>query len=237
MYKKIHHPSPNFEDRPEGVLIDTIILHYTDMRNAEEALERLSDPQAKVSAHFLIHKNGNVYQLVDPYYKAWHAGESYWQGDKDLNNRSIGIELDNAGHAFGLEPFSEIQITTLINLLKDLVEVFEVPVNRIIGHSDVAPLRKQDPGELFPWFDLAEKGFGLWPQSLEPFQTSPLPPLSVSDAQQAFLKIGYECPQTGTWDENTQKVCRVFQQHFTPHEVTGQITNLTHQTLLALLQK
>jgi len=233
--KKIHNPSPNFEPRPPGAPLDMIILHYTDMLTAEEALARLCDPISKVSAHFLIGKEGMLYQLVDPEYRAWHAGVSSWEGENDINSRSIGIELDNLGHTFGPEPFSMPQINTLLDLLAELTQIYGIPAHRIVGHSDVAPLRKQDPGELFPWRDLARKGFGLWPNEiLRPLE--PPPPLSPLETQQALCNIGYGCPLTGVWDDDSQKVCRAFQQHFTPSELTGLPSDLTHRTLQELLK-
>lgn len=233
--KKIQNPSPNFEPRPPGAPLDMIILHYTDMLTAEEALARLCDPISKVSAHFLIGKEGMLYQLVDPKYRAWHAGVSSWEGENDINSRSIGIELDNLGHTFGPEPFSMPQINTLLDLLGELTQIYGIPAHRIVGHSDVAPLRKQDPGELFPWRDLARKGFGLWPNEISrPLE--PPPPLSPLETQQALCDIGYGCPLTGVWDDDSQKVCRAFQQHFTPSELTGLPSDLTHRTLQELLK-
>jgi N-acetylmuramoyl-L-alanine amidase len=235
MLKKIDCPSPNFERRSPDASVDLIVLHYTDMRNAEEALARLCDAEAKVSAHFLIHKKGTLYQLVDPAYCAWHAGVSSWQGETDINNRSIGIELDNFGHTFGLEPFSSPQINTLVDLLDHLTKTYAIPPHRVVGHSDVAPLRKSDPGEMFPWVDLARKGFGLWPfEAKSAPQLLPFRLMDNLEIQSALSDIGYECPQTGFWDENTQKICRAFQRHFTPHELTGYPSDVTCEVLQAL---
>ena len=235
MVKKIHKLSPNFGLRASGVLLDMIVLHYTDMLNAEEALAKLCNPVSEVSAHFLVTKEGALYQLVDPKYRAWHAGASYWAGEKDINSRSIGIELDNPGHTFGPEPFSVSQINTLLGLLTELTETHGIPAHRIVGHSDVAPLRKQDPGELFPWHDLAKKGFGLWPRGELP-SSYLSPALSFLETQQAFCDIGYACPLTGIWDDDSQKVCLDFQQHFTPSELTGYPSELTHQIVQELLK-
>ena len=237
MLEKIHYPSPNFEPRPPGVSLDLIVLHYTNMTSAEEALTRLCDAEAKVSAHFLISKQGALYQLVDPLYRAWHAGVSSWHGESDINSRSIGIELDNLGHTFGPEPFPVAQMKTLLGLLSDLTNVYTIPPHRIVGHSDIAPLRKKDPGELFPWADLAEKGFGLWPfETKTTIPMSPGLPMNTLEIQRALYDIGYSCPQTGVWDEDSQKVCYAFQQHFTPLEITGYSTDLTCQVLQKLLK-
>jgi N-acetylmuramoyl-L-alanine amidase len=236
MIKKIHHPSPNFGPRPSDVPLDMIVLHYTDMLNAKEALARLCNPISEVSAHFLIGKDGALYQLVDPKYRAWHAGLGSWGGEKDINSRSIGIEMDNLGHTFGPEPFPIPQINTLSDLLTELIQTYGIPAHRIVGHSDVAPLRKQDPGELFPWYDLAQKGFGLWPRERLVASSYPSLALNILEAQQALCNIGYGCPLTGIWDDDSQKVCRAFQRHFTPGELTGQPSELTHQVLQALLK-
>lgn len=233
MVEIIHRPSPNFDLRPSGTDPDLIIIHYTDMTSCEEALARLCDPEAKVSAHFLISKTGVLYQLVDPNYRAWHAGKSTWEGKLDINNTSIGIELDNFGHSFGPESFPEDQITVLLHLLKELTQTYQIPSHRVLGHSDIAPLRKQDPGDLFPWHVLAKAGFGLWP---EEGQFLPEQSWDTSRIQNAFLRLGYACPQTGSWDEETQAVCFAFQRHFTPEELTGQATNLTRRTLEKLLK-
>jgi N-acetylmuramoyl-L-alanine amidase len=238
MLEKIHCPSPNFEPRPQGVPLDMIVLHYTDMLNAEEALERLCDPQAKVSAHFLISKEGELYQLVDPKHRAWHAGVSSWEGQGDINSRSIGVELDNLGHTFGPEPFSKVQMKTLLALLEELTQTYGIQPHRIVGHSDVAPGRKKDPGEWFPWHVLAEKGFGFWPQEKMASQhISVVPKMSIEEMQQAFSDIGYECAKTGVWDEESQAVCLAFQRHFTPQDLTGYPTNLVKQTLQGLLKQ
>jgi N-acetylmuramoyl-L-alanine amidase len=235
MLKKINHPSPNFERRPLGKSPDLIVIHYTDMMSAEDALARLCDAEAKVSAHFLISKSGALYQLVDPAHRAWHAGTSSWRGQEDINDRSIGIELDNLGHTFGPEPFPTSQVNTLLDLLKELAQIYGIPAHRVVGHSDVAPLRKKDPGELFPWVFLAQNGFGLWP--LIPKTVLPAPKsLSPLEIQQALSDIGYGCPLTGIWDDDSQKVCQAFQQHFTPGELTGYPSDLTRQMLQGLLE-
>ncbi|MBM3633292.1 MAG: N-acetylmuramoyl-L-alanine amidase [Alphaproteobacteria bacterium] len=233
MLTRIHYPSPNFESRPAGALVDMIILHYTDMTSAQSALDRLCDPEAKVSSHFLISKEGTLYQLVDPVYRAWHAGESSWQGRQDINSYSLGIELDNLGHTFGPEPFPEAQIITLLELLTELTTEYGISPKSILGHSDIAPLRKRDPGAMFPWALLGKRGFGQVP--LPTATEEQFPQMTISEVQGALLKIGYFCPQTGEWDEDSQKVCRAFQQHFTPYEVTGHPTNLMLQVIKGLV--
>lgn len=149
--KIIQRPSPNFNDRAPGKPLDMIIIHYTDMEGAEDALEKLCSPESKVSAHYLISKEGDIYQMVNDSQRAWHAGVSQWDGETDINSRSIGIELDYPGHTNGLCPYPDEQIHSLIALCKTLQEKYIIPTNRILGHEDVAPGRKQDPGPYFPW--------------------------------------------------------------------------------------
>jgi N-acetylmuramoyl-L-alanine amidase len=155
--------SPNHDERPPGSAIDMLVLHYTGMRSAEEALSRLCDPEAKVSAHYTIDRDGRVYAHVPEERRAWHAGVSYWAGERNVNGCSIGIELVNGGHEFGYEEFAAPQIAALIDLAGGILARHPIPPSRVLGHSDVAPARKQDPGELFPWRHLAEFGIGLWP--------------------------------------------------------------------------
>ncbi|HEX4158666.1 MAG TPA: N-acetylmuramoyl-L-alanine amidase [Rhizomicrobium sp.] len=159
----IERPSPNFDVRREGCPIDILVLHYTGMRNAEEALNRLCDPDAKVSAHYTIDRDGRVYRHVDESLRARHAGISWWAAERDVNSRSIGIELVNPGHEFGYEPFPDAQIDALIDLAHGIFARHPVPPHRVVGHSDVAPARKMDPGELFPWPELATSGIGIFP--------------------------------------------------------------------------
>ena len=160
----IQHPSPNFDERERE--IDMIVLHYTGMKTGEEALERLCDPEAKVSAHYLIEEDGRVFQLVDESKRAWHAGVSSWQGVENVNHNSIGIELVNPGHEWGYREFTKAQYDSLIPLCQKIKERHSIPDINIIGHEDVAPDRKQDPGELFDWKLLADNGLGIWPRPI-----------------------------------------------------------------------
>ncbi|MGY8992341.1 MAG: N-acetylmuramoyl-L-alanine amidase, partial [Rhodospirillales bacterium] len=154
--------SPNFDDRPAGLPVDMLVLHYTGMKSASDALDRLCDPAAKVSAHYLVNMNGSVSALVDEEKRAWHAGVSFWRGHTDVNARSIGIELVNPGHEFGYVPFPEKQMAALIKLAKDILKRHAIEARNVVGHSDIAPRRKMDPGELFDWPRLAAAGIGLW---------------------------------------------------------------------------
>ena len=171
----IDAPSPNHDARTSPP--DMIVLHYTGMQSGEAALARLRDPEAKVSAHYLIEEDGRVFALVDEARRAWHAGVSFWKGQRDVNAASIGIELVNPGHEWGYRAFPPAQMDALTGLLDAVRSRWEIENNRILGHSDVAPDRKQDPGELFDWAALARDGHGLW---VEP-PPSPGAPLGVGD--------------------------------------------------------
>ena len=170
--KMIEAPSPNFDER--GRDIDTIILHYE---------------QAKVSAHYCVEENGDVYRLVEEANRAWHAGVAFWQGDVDINARSIGIEIVNPGHQFGYRDFSKAQIASVILLLKDIRTRHDIAPARVLGHSDVAPRRKEDPGEKFPWKRLADEGLALAPFDGDPNQGAAV---SFDDALNALIDIGYD---------------------------------------------
>lgn len=147
------HPSPNWNERK--CPIDMVVLHYTEMKPVETALERMCDPAAEVSAHYCITEEGEVIRLVPEDKRAWHAGKSFWRGQADVNSASIGIELDHPGHALGYRPFAEAQIEALIPLLDSIVRRYKIPYANVVAHSDIAPARKVDPGELFPWDRLA----------------------------------------------------------------------------------
>ncbi len=153
-------PSPNFGDRREGEAPSLIVLHYTGMNDPDEALERLCNPEAEVSAHYFVRQNGTLYQLVDEAKRAWHGGAGRWAGRPDVNSRSIGIELDNDGESFFEEPLMQ----TLESLLADILGRHDLPLKAVIAHSDFAPDRKCDPGRLFDWKRLAAKGLSVWPE-------------------------------------------------------------------------
>ncbi|RCK49923.1 hypothetical protein TH25_13035 [Thalassospira profundimaris] len=160
----IWHPSPNFGERPAETAIDMLVLHYTGMPSGEMALERMCDPASQVSAHYMIEEDGCIYQLVAEAKRAWHAGRGQWRGCCDVNSRAIGIEIVNPGHEFGYRPFAVRQIDALKVLIKAILARHNIPAHHIIAHSDMAPDRKEDPGELFPWHQLAAEGIGLWPR-------------------------------------------------------------------------
>lgn len=200
--------SPNFDDRPEGTIIDMLVLHYTGMETAGAALDRLCDPEAEVSAHYLIEEDGRIHKLVPEYQRAWHAGVSCWRGAPGVNARSIGIELVNPGHEFGYRAYPEEQIKSLTMLCRTLVAKFDIPHRNVVGHSDVAPMRKDDPGELFPWEDLAKDGVGLWPVGAEDAE------LSEEATKTLLADYGYET-------EDFKKTVTAFQRHFRPEKVDG----------------
>ena len=159
----IEQPSSSFDDRPAGAPVDVLVIHYTGMAGAEEALNRLCDPAARVSAHYLIDEDGTVIRLVDESRRAWHAGHAFWRGAADVNGRSIGIELVNPGHELGYRPFAEAQMRALKHLARGILSRHPIPPRNVVGHSDVAPRRKKDPGELFDWRSLARAGIGPLP--------------------------------------------------------------------------
>lgn len=219
-------PSPNFDARPDGQAIDILVLHYTGMRSAAEAMDRLCDPAAKVSAHYCVDEDGTICRLVDESHRAWHAGVAEWAGASDINARSIGIEIVNPGHEFGYRAFPEPQIQSVIALCREVLARHPIPAARVLGHSDVAPLRKDDPGELFPWDRLAEAGIGLWPDSAAPATPDP------GQARLDLSAFGY-----GYLDQDFDAVVRAFQRHFRPKSVTGHLDAETMgrlKTLVAL---
>ena len=159
----VSYPSPNFGSRRDGLVPSLIVLHYTAMADPFEALERLCSEEFEVSAHYLIHRDGRLYQLVDEDQRAWHAGAGSWGGCGDINSRSIGIEIDNDG----CSPFSEPQLSTLDQLLPEIMQRWSIPREGIIGHSDMAPDRKADPGRRFPWERLARQDLTIWPNEMD----------------------------------------------------------------------
>lgn len=214
--------SPNFDERPEGMPIDMLVLHYTGMETAEAALARLTDPLAKVSAHYLIDDDGTLVRLVAEGKRAWHAGISFWRGATDINARSIGIELVNPGHEFGYRVFSEAQMATLVDLARDIVRRHAIPAQNVVGHSDISPRRKMDPGELFDWPRLARAGVGLWPADAD------LCDMDTDAARDRLAAVGYE-----TLD--LFATIKAFQRHFRPARVNGRIDFETARQLVGLL--
>jgi N-acetylmuramoyl-L-alanine amidase len=207
----LQRPSPNHNSRG-GQAVDILLLHYTGMQSAEAALSRLLDPEAAVSAHYVIDEDGATLQLVEEGRRAWHAGVAFWHGACDINARSIGIELVNPGHEFGYRPFPEAQMKSLIALARDILGRHPIPPARVLGHSDVAPGRKDDPGELLDWPRLAAEGIGLW------HGDPPAGPEAADQAQAAGLLEAYGYGLEGT---PLEKVVTAFQRHFQPETVSG----------------
>jgi N-acetylmuramoyl-L-alanine amidase len=235
--KTIPAPSPNFDTRTAPP--DMIVLHYTGMKTGEAALGRLRDPEARVSAHYMVEEDGRVFALVPEARRAWHAGKSFWRDETDINARSIGVEIVNPGHEFGYRPFPDVQIDAVIDLLTDVRSRWTVDDARILGHSDVAPDRKEDPGELFPWKRLAQAGHGLW---VEP-APAPGSPLSQGDTgpgvfalQAGLTRLGYDSAPSGDYDAATTTVVRAFQRHWRQTRVDGVADGETRARLIALLR-
>lgn len=211
----IRQSSPNHDERDHRV--DTIILHYTGMQTAAEALERLVDPQAKVSAHYLVEEDGTIFQLVDEAQRAWHAGVASWRGATNINARSIGIEIASPGHEWGYRAFPETQIEAVFALVKDVSQRFGIDPRRVLGHADVAPQRKDDPGELFPWARLAADGLAVGP-----YTGQPDPSVDYADALEAIESVGYEMPETGP-----AATILAFQRRFCPAALGQGMSPLT----------
>ena len=232
-------PSPNFDERTGLARPDMIVLHYTGMRFSHDALHRLCDPVARVSSHYLVHENGSIMQLVPEQKRAWHAGVASWGGDTDVNSRSVGIEIVNPGHEFGYPDFPSRQIAAVTTLCRAILTRNIIPSENILAHSDVAPSRKQDPGEKFPWRLLAKSGVGLW---LEPSAITATQVLKPGDAgekvaalQAALIEYGYGLEQTDRYDATTKDVVTAFQRHFRPARIDGIVDTSTQETLRRLL--
>jgi N-acetylmuramoyl-L-alanine amidase len=231
---------PNFDER-QGGAPDMILLHYTGMLSAEEALARLCDAGAKVSSHYFVHEDGRVLQLVPEAQRAWHAGEALWNGESDINSRSIGIEIANPGHDFGYPDFPRAQIEAVIALCRDIIKRRSIRADRVLAHSDVAPLRKQDPGEKFPWDLLHDKGVGHLVAQAPLTEGPALKPGDRGEAvtmmQTMLARYGYGLPVTGEFDATTAAVVAAFQRHFRPARVDGIADASTVTTLRDLLAR
>jgi N-acetylmuramoyl-L-alanine amidase len=191
-----------------------LILHYTGMKTAQDAIDRLRDPQARVSSHYVVDEDGTIYQLVAEDRRAWHAGISFWRGRTGLNDFSIGIEIVNPGHEWGYRPFPHAQIQSVTALSQAILARHPIPARNVIGHSDVAPDRKQDPGELFPWQQLAAAGVGVWPNG-EGHETGP----GAWDDMKVRAGLGAVGYDASHGDLAT--LLRAFQRHWRPLAVTG----------------
>ncbi|MHC5652683.1 peptidoglycan recognition protein family protein [Stappia sp.] len=232
-------PSPNHGERPEGAPIDMLILHYTGMESAEAAVRRLCDPRAEVSAHYVVDEDGTVLQMVPEARRAWHAGASYWAGERDVNARSIGIEIVNPGHDYGYRAFPDAQIEAVIALCRDICARHAIPAWRVLAHSDVAPARKVDPGELFPWNRLAASGVGSWvvpePISGGRYLQEGDKGQPVEALQSMLALLGFEMAIDGDYSTATRLAVAAFQRHHRPERVDGIADMSTITTLHRLL--
>ena len=232
-------PSPNHGERRGFARPDSVILHYTGMATSQGALDLLRDPRSELSSHYFIAEDGQIIQLVAEARRAHHAGVGVWKGERDLNSASIGIEIVNQGHDGDLPPFPQAQVEATIELCRDIISRHAIRPERVLAHSDIAPTRKRDPGERFPWDVLARGGVGHWVE-----------PAPISDAAafgrgqegphvrslQALLALyGYGVEITGVYDRATEIVVTAFQRHFRPKKVDGQPDESTIATLRALV--
>lgn len=233
-------PSPNFGERKNGRAIDTLILHYTGMESGQAAQDWLCSEDSQVSSHYIVHEDGRIVQMVREVDRAWHAGKSHWQGEADMNSCSIGIEIVNGGHDYGMPDFPEDQMVSVVQLCQSIIARHSIPAQRVLAHSDVAPVRKVDPGEKFDWKLLAQSGVGHW--------TEPTPIAGGRyycegetgqpiEALQAMLSLyGYCIDVNGTFDAQTKGVVEAFQRHFRPEKIDGVADFSTIDTLHRLLK-
>ncbi len=230
--------SPNWDERPaDAGPIDTLVLHYTGMVSAEAALARMTDREAKVSAHWCVGEDGTLWRLVPEARRAWHAGVSEWRGRGAVNDRSIGIELVNPGHEHGYRPFPAAQMDALVDLARAIAARHPIDPRNVVAHSDIAPTRRQDPGELFDWARLAQAGIGLWPEEGEE-STQEAAPLRRGDSgdavrlqQERLHAVGYALVADGDFGAATAAVVRAFQRHYRQTHVDGVIDAGTAEVL------
>jgi N-acetylmuramoyl-L-alanine amidase len=229
--------SPNHDARMSR--IDILLLHYTGMTTEEEALARLVDPEAKVSSHYFIYEDGRIVQMVPEARRAWHAGAASWKGAIDINSRSIGIEIAKPGPEFGYRDFPHPQIESTIALCRDILARHSIPRERVLAHSDVAPTRKNDPGEKFPWAWLAAEGIGVWVEPAPIVAGRALAKddhgVKVEDLQLKLARFGYAAEVTRFYDDQTESLVTAFQRHFRPERVDGLADPSTVETLKRLL--
>ncbi|PWC50917.1 N-acetylmuramoyl-L-alanine amidase [Azospirillum sp. TSA6c] len=223
-FRRIDRPSPNHGPRADGARVELLILHYTGMPTAAHALERLCDPASQVSAHYTVDEDGTVYAHVPEDRRAWHAGRSSWRGAEDVNSRSIGVEIVNPGHEFGYRPFPPVQMAAVAELCLGIVARHGIAAADVLGHSDVAPARKEDPGELFDWPGLAARGLGLWPT-----------PSRAEDGPADTVEVAALLGRYG-YDPAEPRALLAFQRHFHPDCLTGLPDPETVQRLRALLR-
>ncbi len=224
----ILNKSPNFSKRARSLKnIRFLIIHYTGMQSARVSMKKLKDPKSKVSCHYFIKRNGEIYRMVEDNKVAWHAGKSKWKNINDLNESSLGIEVQNKGHYIAYQNFPKKQIFSLIKLIKVLMKKYKIKKHNVLGHSDIAPLRKIDPGEKFPWDFLSSKGVAIWYPKLKIKNFD----YKHEDRRKIFFKnifkIGYRFLNLSKKSKNDPKLIKAFQRRFLPKEVSGKITDKT----------
>ena len=232
--------SPNHGERRDGRQPDMILLHYTGMRDADAALERLTSIGSEVSAHYVVFEDGRIVQLVAENRRAWHAGEASWAGETDINSCSIGIEIANPGHDFGYPDFPARQIAAVTALCRSILTRHAIAPTRVLAHSDVAPSRKQDPGEKFPWRTLHDSGIGHWVRPAPLNEQGEVLALgdhgeAVASMQKSLGEYGYGIAASGAFDSATLDVVTAFQRHFRPQRIDGVADASTRTTLRELL--
>lgn len=229
MIDQIEKFSPNFNERKNTDKPSLLIIHYTGMETTEGALARLTDPQTEVSAHYTVDDDGTIYHHVDESKRAWHAGHAFWRGEADINSHSIGIELANPGHEWGYRPFTGHQMRALTELCKDIMARYDIDPEDVLAHSDVAPARKEDPGEYFPWHEFARHGVGVWP---DPSDEDAVKSAGIN-IERALHDYGYD-PRVKLRDK-----IKAFQRHYVPEAFVnghaGEADSLTRTRLYALL--
>ena len=231
-------PSPNHDERPAGAPVDMLILHYTGMKTAQEAIDRLRDPAARVSSHYVVDEDGAVLRLVPEARRAFHAGVSYWRGHSGLNARSIGIEIVNPGHEWGYRDFPVLQLAAVCDLCLDILSRHPIPARNVVAHSDVAPDRREDPGEKFDWRSLAENGVGLWPEEVPDLGTggAARDAGALVEVRASLLGIGYHVTPAGGFDPALATILRAFQRHWRPEAITGEADAGTRARLAGVLR-
>lgn len=234
------HPSPNYELRRNGLKPTILLMHYTGMAHANAAIRWLCTPDSGVSCHYLVDEEGHITQMVSEEMRAWHAGDSVWMGETDINSVSIGIEIHNPGHDAGYPDFPQAQMHAVIALSLDILSRHNIPPRRVLAHSDVAPHRKADPGEKFGWKELARAGIGHWvsPAPLARNEAADIgdEAETVQHVQKLLADYGYGCPVSGAFCQRTAYVVKAFQRHFRPALADGRIDHSTIDTLERLAQ-
>jgi N-acetylmuramoyl-L-alanine amidase len=216
--------------------VDMLILHYTGMQSGQAAIDRLRDPEAMVSSHYVVEEDGGIVALVPESRRAAHAGVSFWRGHTGLNDRSIGIEIVNPGHEWGYRDFPVLQLAAVCDLCLDILSRHQIPARNVVAHSDVAPDRKEDPGEKFDWAELARNGVGLWPEGVADVGTGGIvcDAVGLRGVRQELDTIGYQVVPAGGFDPALATVLRAFQRHWRPEAVTGQADAGTRARLSAV---